>query len=174
MIETTLQDSNFEILEHIPAADIAALEHALDEDAVAKGIPPYKSKPIGIFQRDPAKKIIAGCVGNFTWDWLYVDLLWVDVRHQRQGLGKRLMSEAESIAKQRDCTGVWVWTEDFQAPDFYQKQGYEIFCQFPDFPKGHQRIGLRKIFSAAKMREWPDDIGLSGTSRTMKGTDGYV
>lgn len=163
-----------EILEAIPQSDIDALKNALIADAAAQNAPSYRLQPLGIFQRDADGNITAGLTGHIAWDWFYVDLLYVHPSRQRCGWGTRLMTEAEMTAQQRGCTGIWVWTLSFQASGFYQKQGYEIFCQFPDFPKGHQRIGFRKIFSAQKVREGPDDIGLSGTSKTLKGTDGYV
>ncbi len=120
----------------------------MDEDNSTADVPLYRPQPLGIFHRDCDGTLLAGLTGQFVWDWLYVDILWVAPSLQRQGLGAQLMQQAEAQAAQRNCGGVWVWTQSFEAPGFYQKQGYEIFCQFPDFPKGHQRIGIRKIFSA--------------------------
>lgn len=137
-----------EIYDSIPKFCIAALENGLNADAASKLVPPYRPEPFCVLQRDAGGKIVGGLTGQFTWDWLFVDMLYVEASEQKQGLGARLLAEAETAARARGCAGIWLWTESFQAPGFYQKQGFEIFCRFPDFPRGHQRIGLRKIFSA--------------------------
>ena len=49
--------------------------------------------------------------------------------------------------------GVWngcqwrLWTQSWQAGGFYQQLGYSEFTRFDDFPKGHSRIGFRKILA---------------------------
>jgi len=35
-------------------------------------------------------------------------------------------------------------TFSFQAPDFYQQRGYQVFGQLDDFPPGHRRYYLTK------------------------------
>ncbi|MCG8333861.1 MAG: histone acetyltransferase, partial [Proteobacteria bacterium] len=37
------------------------------------------------------------------------------------------------------------WTQSWQAAEFYEQLGYVEFARFDDFPKGHQRIGFRKL-----------------------------
>ena len=45
-----------------------------------------------------------------------------------QGIGSQLLQQAESEAKKRNCRFAFVNTYQFQAPAFYQKQGYkEVF-----------------------------------------------
>ncbi len=40
---------------------------------------------------------------------------------------------------------MWTWTAGYEAPGFYLKHGYEVFCEMPDYySSGHSRIGLRK------------------------------
>ncbi|GAQ00024.1 hypothetical protein NIES2104_65890 [Leptolyngbya sp. NIES-2104] len=36
-------------------------------------------------------------------------------------------------------------TFSFQAPEFYQKLGYTVFGELPDFPIGHRRLFLKKV-----------------------------
>ncbi len=54
------------------------------------------------------------------------------------------MQAAENEALARGCHGAYLDTFSFQAPDFYQKLGYEIYGKLDDFPKGHCRYFLRK------------------------------
>lgn len=82
---------------------------------------------------------------ELLWDWLYIDELWVDENSRRTGLGKKLMQKAEQHAFDNNLTGVWLWTQSWQAEDFYKHMGYEEFARLPNFPKGYLRIGFRKM-----------------------------
>ncbi len=53
-------------------------------------------------------------------------------------------SRAELEARQRGARCAYLDTFSFQAPDFYKKQGYEVFGELRDFPEGHRRYFLRK------------------------------
>lgn len=55
-----------------------------------------------------------------------------------------LMQLVESAAVERGCEWAWLDTFDFQALPFYKKLGFEVFSKLDDFPKGHQRIFLKK------------------------------
>ena len=58
-------------------------------------------------------------------------------------------NDAESIAIARKCVGVWLDTYEFQAPAFYEKLGYEVFVRLPQYPRGYERIFLKKIVDSA-------------------------
>lgn len=78
---------------------------------------------------------VVGAISAFTyWDWLYVDLLWMDEGLRGRGWGARLMRAAEREALDRGCTKAWVDTFTFQAPGFYERLGYEQFAVSPDHP----------------------------------------
>ncbi len=49
----------------------------------------YDFKALNLIIRDDSDSIIAGLKSTTGWDWLYVDVLWVDERHRRRGLGSR-------------------------------------------------------------------------------------
>lgn len=53
------------------------------------------------FARDDSQELIGGISGWLFWDWLYIDLLWVEDGHRRKGIGKRLLQEAEQMARDR-------------------------------------------------------------------------
>jgi ribosomal protein S18 acetylase RimI-like enzyme len=57
------------------------------------------------------------------------------------------MEAAEFEAKGRNCHAAYVDTFSFLALDFYQKLGYTIFGSLEDFPKGHTRYFLKKVFA---------------------------
>lgn len=88
--------------------------------------------------------IVAGISGHTWIDWLHIDLLWVDERYRGAGLGARLIIAAELVARERGCTHSRTETWDFQAPEFYQRQGYRIVGAVPDYPLGSTEYILAK------------------------------
>lgn len=81
---------------------------------------------------------------SLLWDWLYIDELWVAESVRGNGFGKKLMVEAERFSMDKKLSGIWLWTQSWQAETFYKKMGFVEFARFSDFPKGYERIGLRK------------------------------
>jgi len=89
-------------------------------------------------------KLTSIAVCYIFWNWLFVDLVWVDEILRGQGIGKALMDKVEETAREKKLTGLYLWTESWQAPEFYKKLGFEEFVEFKDFPPGHKRFGFRK------------------------------
>ena len=92
----------------------------------------------------PDQEVVGGIIGATYWDWFYLDLLWVKEDLRRHGHGQQLLSKAEDIARERGAKNVFLDTFSFQAPEFYQKYGYQVYGELPDFPTGHQRFFLTK------------------------------
>jgi GNAT superfamily N-acetyltransferase len=88
--------------------------------------------------------LIAGLIGVTYWNWLYVELFWVDALERSHGLGTQILAKAEEIATQRGCKNAHLETHDFQSLAFYQKRGYVIFGKLEDLPEGHTKYYLRK------------------------------
>ncbi|MFJ3298823.1 GNAT family N-acetyltransferase [Streptomyces bacillaris] len=101
--------------------------------------------PLEVWALDRDGALAGGLTGR-TWAyWLHVDLLWVDARHRGSGLGSRLLAEAERVARtERACTRSRLETWDFQAPEFYRKQGYEEIGRVEDYPPGVTEFILTK------------------------------
>lgn len=106
--------------------------------------PPYHKERFNWTVQDEQGNLIAVLTADLLWDWLYIDELWVDDSCRGTGMGKQLMVQAETHAKTLELSGLWLWTQSWQAPGFYQRLGFEEFARLDDFPKGHSRIGLRK------------------------------
>ena len=77
---------------------------------------------------DGSGELAAGMSG---WTWgvaAGIGLTWVRETSRGDGLGAQLLAEFETEARSRGCTHVFVTSFTFQAPGFYQRQGYhEIF-----------------------------------------------
>ena len=91
---------------------------------------------------------IAGCVAKiYCWNVAYINALWVDETYRDQGLSAKLLAEIENTAKEKGCYLIHLDTFDFQAKEFYEKQGYEVFGVLEDCPKEHSRYYLKKVLS---------------------------
>ena len=100
--------------------------------------------PLNLVEYDADGTVIGGLLGGTYWGWMYVDILWVDEKHRQKGIGSKLLAEAEREALRRGCHHVHLDTMSWQAPDFYQKHGYEVIGILPDIPSGHQKYLLQK------------------------------
>ena len=100
--------------------------------------------PIGIVEYDDKGDLIGGIIGGTYWGWMYVDILWVREDHRQNGIGSRLLAEAEAEALRRGCHHVHLDTMSWQAPEFYKKHGYDVIGILPDVPKGNQKYLMMK------------------------------
>lgn len=101
-------------------------------------------EPLRIFLRDENNVIVGGLLAITLWQWLHVDVLWLEEKYRKQGFGQQLMQAAEQKAVERGCRFAFLDTWEFQAKDFYLKLGYEVFGELPDFPKNYSRYFLKK------------------------------
>lgn len=97
--------------------------------------------------RDNKGNLLGGLIANlFMWNFMNIDVLWVEDSLRKSGYGKKLLQELEMVADQKKCKLIQVDTFSFQAPEFYKKNGYEVFGILEDCPsKGHQRYYLKKV-----------------------------
>ncbi len=91
-------------------------------------------------------KIIGGINASlyFKQSILYINHLFVEENHRGHHFGRTLLNKVENEAKALGVELAHLDTYDWQAKDFYLKQGYEIFGVFEDCPKGHKRYYLKK------------------------------
>ncbi|NJD59786.1 MAG: GNAT family N-acetyltransferase [Anaerolineales bacterium] len=92
----------------------------------------------------PDQTILGGVIGETHWDWLFINLMWLPEALRGQGFGWQLLRAAEEEGRKRGATHAYLDTFSFQAPEFYKKNGYQVFGTLEDFPPGHQRYYLVK------------------------------
>jgi ribosomal protein S18 acetylase RimI-like enzyme len=110
-----------------------------------QGTPDERELPLHVWALDATGALAGGLVGHTWTTWLHVTYLWVDGIHRGSGLGSRLLSHAEHLSHQeRGCLNSRLETWDFQAPEFYKKQGYQVVCVIPDYPPGATEYTLTK------------------------------
>ena len=94
---------------------------------------------------DDDGNVIAGCLaGMYFWNVVYIDILWVDERYRKKGLGSALLKEVERKAKEEGGYIVHLDTFDWQAKEFYEKNGYTVFGTLENCPKDHNRYYMTK------------------------------
>jgi GNAT superfamily N-acetyltransferase len=121
-------------------------------DIIGQGLRAYNAQMAGegkgqtlcFVLKAPDGETVGGVIGETHWDWLFVNLMWVRDDLRRKGYGGQLLQLAEEKARQRGANYAYLDTFSFQAPEFYRKQGYQIFGELLDFPFGHQRYFMRK------------------------------
>ncbi len=106
--------------------------------------PPGDRRDLALLVRNKAGDILGGLWGRTGRDWLFIDLLGLPPELRRERLGTRLMDMAEAEARKRGCIGVYLDTFSFQARPFYEKRGFSVFGEIPDYPRGHTRYFLSK------------------------------
>ncbi len=130
--------------EALTASEQALVSEGFRAQAEERKAPEYikeRVKWLGLDERNEIKGILTA---DILWDWLYVDELWVSTELRGAGFGRLLMLRAEQYAGSRNASGIWLWTQSWQAEGFYRHLGYREFARFEDFPRGHSRIGFRK------------------------------
>lgn len=130
-----------------------------EEDLIWKGIIEYNSSVISLKQNVPfipVNKVLKDINGNvigginsilyYCWNTMYIDMLWVAEKCRKNGHGSKLLNYIERLAQEEGCTLIHLETMDFQAKDFYTKNGYDVFGELDNVPNSHKRYYMRKIF----------------------------
>ncbi|WP_066498011.1 GNAT family N-acetyltransferase [Abyssisolibacter fermentans] len=134
------------------------IEKSTREDyrVVDNGIVEYNASKVPFTQEPPflpINRVIKGIDGDiraginsmlYCWNCLSIDVLWVKEEFRKNGYGSALLNEVETIAKENGCKLIHLDTFDFQAKDFYQNHGYEVFGVLDDCPSEHKHYFMKK------------------------------
>lgn len=137
------------ISENASEQDIAPIIAVLDQHA-ALHMGEVEEKPdFAILARDPdTQAVVGGLYGMDSSGWAFVKYLAVVDEYRGQGLGSRLLAEAEAIARARGYVGVWLDTFEFQAKPFYEKLGYTVFGELEGAPNVIPQYFLKNVSEA--------------------------
>ncbi|HET9196281.1 MAG TPA: GNAT family N-acetyltransferase [Vicinamibacterales bacterium] len=94
--------------------------------------------------RGPEGTIEGGIAARSFWGWLYIVALAIKPSWRGHGYGLRLLAEAEAWGRDCDCRNAWLMTMSFQAREFYERAGYVVFAELPDYPDAERRLFMRK------------------------------
>jgi GNAT superfamily N-acetyltransferase len=90
--------------------------------------------------------LIGGLYGRTGFRRLFVEKLFIPETLRGKGLGSKLLQQAEAEAKRRNCLGAWLETLSAYAKRVYERNGYRVFGEIPDYPPGNTRYFLSKNF----------------------------
>ncbi len=124
-----------------------------DKDAVAEGLVveyerlmgQSRDKEFSVFLKNDSGEILGGIQAQFDSESVYLETLWVDQKLRNQGYGTKLINAAEQEAVKHGCVFSTLDTWDFQAEDFYLKNGYKPMGEIKKYWRKHSRIFLRKV-----------------------------
>jgi GNAT superfamily N-acetyltransferase len=122
-----------------------------DNDVVSEGIIASNERIVGerdkafsIFLKNDSGKVFGGIQAFLGSESVYIDVLWVEENLQNQGYGTRLLNAVEQEAIKNGCVLSLVDTWDFQAEEFYLKNGYKRIGELNNYWLGHSKLFLRK------------------------------
>ena len=126
------------------AEDMAAVRRGLDEfNRAASGIDDLL--PLAVLVKDPAsQEVVGGLTGRTSRGVLFVEVFFLPESMRGAGLGSKLLQMAETEARRRGCYTGLLYTNSFQAPEFYKKHGWIVYGKFPSNPAGTSRLFLTK------------------------------
>lgn len=103
------------------ASDIGANLRQFNRSAIGN----YDIQPIRLIARMPGVegRIVGGLNGHIMMQWLGVGVIWIAEDVRGQGIGSRLLLQAESSARELGAHGAYLDTFEWQAAPFYIKHG---------------------------------------------------
>lgn len=93
---------------------------------------------------DEDDQILGLVQAEYNWEWLFIKNIIVDKGHRHKGVGTELLKKVEAFALSKKCHSIWLDTFSFQAPEFYKKNGYQMFGKLNNYPENHRRYFYSK------------------------------
>jgi GNAT superfamily N-acetyltransferase len=99
---------------------------------------------VNFFLLDDNQNVRGGILGEICWNWLEIHTLMIDKEIRGLGYGTKLLLEIERAALENGCDFIKVDTLSFQALDFYQDNGYEIYGTLDNVGREYKHFYLKK------------------------------
>lgn len=142
---------NIEIINRdITSRELNRVHTGFDEHTIENEVIVQSSIRFGYVAEDKHKFI--GCSSGLAYKngdrfsgYFYLTDLFVEKDYRSKGIGAQLLSALEQELKENGIIHIWTWTAGYEAPNFYQKQGYHIFTEMEGwYSDGSARVGFRK------------------------------
>jgi len=103
------------------------------------------SRPLTIALRDPVSgEILGGASGRSSLGLLFLDLFYLPRALRGGGIGREILRRFEEEGRRRGCRSAVLYTISFQAPGFYERNGWRRFGEIPCDPPGTSRVFMTK------------------------------
>lgn len=126
-------------------------EEQIDDELMAYNlaqVPPTQEEPFIKLCRcakDEKGRLLGGVLAcSVLWNVLYIETVWVREECRRIHIASGLLEAVEEEARKNGCYMAQLDTFDFQAREFYEKCGYQVFGTLEDAPRGHKRYYMCK------------------------------
>ena len=118
----------------------AFAKHAID----SVGFDGLAQEPVAfeIMENDVSLGVV---VCQLFWGNLHIKYLLTNKEHRGRGIARALMEHAFAFGKENGCHFAFVETMSFQAPEFYQKLGFEIELKRDGYAAGTSFYYLKKV-----------------------------
>ncbi|BEN12353.1 N-acetyltransferase [Serratia marcescens] len=101
--------------------------------------------PLAVVVKDPdSGDVLGGITGRSSLGLLFLDLFYLPEALRGAGLGSELLRRFEQEGRRRGCLSAVLYTISFQAPDFYQRHGWQRMGEVPCLPPGTSRVFMSK------------------------------
>ncbi len=102
-------------------------------------------RPLAVLVRDPhSGDVVGGASGRTSLGLLFLDLFHLPQTLRGMGIGTEVLRRFEEEGRRRGCRAAVVYTISFQAPEFYERNGWVRFGEVPCDPPGTSRVFLSK------------------------------
>ena len=124
-----------------------------DESIVQGGLADYNAlkagyrdwRPLAALLRDPdTGETLGGMIGRTSYGLLFIELVYLPETLRGQDIGSKLLSMMEQEGVARGCKSGFLLTITYQAPGFYERQGWAEFGRIPCEPPGTARVFMTK------------------------------
>jgi GNAT superfamily N-acetyltransferase len=122
-------------------------------EVIANGLDDFNDDVIGygdrralaVVVKDASGKVVGGALGRSSLGLLFLDLFYLPKSLRGSGLGTQILNAFEEEGRKRGCCSAVLYTLSFQAPQFYERNGWRIFGDIPCHPDGASRVFLTKL-----------------------------
>ena len=121
--------------------------------AIAEGLRAYNlevsgvndRRPLAVIVKDPTTgRPVGGINGRTARGLLVIEIFYLPKALRGSGLGSQVLAMAEEEGRRRGCKQAVLDTMNFQAPEFYKRQGWRVLGQIPCEPPGTVRYIMTK------------------------------
>jgi GNAT superfamily N-acetyltransferase len=103
------------------------------------------ARSLSVFVTDAdSKQVVGGLLGRTSFGLFFIDLFFLAKALRGRGIGTQVIQCAEAEARKRGCSIAILYTITFQAPAFYERQGYRVLGRIECQPPGYDRFCMLK------------------------------
>jgi len=134
-------------IEESGEADAELIEARL-LDALRSDQPQSVNTSFVLTLKNESDELNAGLTASTSYGWLLIKTLWVAQSQRRSGLGRSLVTDVETKARDIGCHAAWLDTSSAPAKAFYKSLGYSVFADLTNEPSqtpgSHSRWFMKK------------------------------